>query len=203
MRIEIARRDLQARRTLLMAAALVAGCCVLRAQPDGPGGPPPYGPLPRDMQQQQLNPGPSVERQLKQLTQLLTLTSAQQTQAKAILTDQHQQMEALISQSRETRKESRNSTDATASENQPPDFEAMEKSLAAARAIREEANAKITAALTDDQKTRFAAWEKNQARESAQQERDDMPPPPAPDGGDGPPPGDGGGAPGGEGPPGV
>ena len=71
---------------------LAAGCGALWAQPDASGGPPPDGPPPGEMQQDR---GPSVDKELKQLTQVLTLTTDQQTQVKAILTDQHEQIKAL------------------------------------------------------------------------------------------------------------
>jgi len=193
---------LPARRVLWMACVLAVSCCVLQAQPDGPGGPPPDGPPPGDMQQARSH-GPSVERELKQLTQLLTLTTVQQAQVKAILTDQRQQIEALFSQSKPAAKTDKTSTDTTTSDDQRPDWEAMLKLRAAAKAIREDSNAKIAETLTDDQKTKFAAWEKKRQKASARQESDDMPPPP-PDGEGGPPPDGGGGAPpGGGGPPGV
>lgn len=191
-----------ARRVLLMACVMAASCCVLQAQPDGEGVSPPDGPPPSEMQQPQSH-GPSVERELKQLTQLLTLTTAQQTQVKAILTDQHQQIEALFSQSKPAEKTDKTSTDTTTSDNQRPDWEAMQKLRTAAKAIREEANGKIAESLTDDQKAKFAAWEKKRQKASARQESDDMPPPP-PDGEGGSLPDGGGGAPpGGGGPPGV
>jgi Spy/CpxP family protein refolding chaperone len=152
---------------------------------------------------QQQSRGPSVDRELKQLTQMLTLTTAQQIQVKAILTDQHQQIEALFNQSKPAAQNGKTTSDAASSDDQRPDWEAMQKMRTAAKAIREDANAKIAETLTDDQKVKFAAWEKKRQKSSARQESDDMPPPP-PDGEGGPPPDGGGGAPpGGGGPPGV
>jgi Spy/CpxP family protein refolding chaperone len=199
MMIEIANSYLNARRALLLAAVLTVSCRALSAQSDGPGGPPPGGPPPDEMRQ--LSRGPSVERELKRLTQLLTLTSAQQAQVKTILTEEHQQMETLISQSKEAARGTKASSSATDDNNQPPNAEAMEKSRAAAKAIGEEAHAKIAAALTEDQRTKFAVWEEKREKATERQEGDDMPPPP--DGDGGPPPDGGGGAPGGGGPPGV
>jgi len=199
--IEIQYGHFPARRVLWMACVLAASCCVLQAQPDGAGGPPPDGPPPGEMQQQ--SRGPSVDRELKQLTQMLTLTTAQQIQVKAILTDQHQQIEALFNQSKPAAQNGKTTSDAASSDDQRPDWEAMQKMRTAAKAIREDANAKIAETLTDDQKVKFAAWEKKRQKSSARQESDDMPPPP-PDGEGGPPPDGGGGAPpGGGGPPGV
>jgi Spy/CpxP family protein refolding chaperone len=198
---EITNGHMPVRRALWMACVLAASCCVLQAQPDGQGGPPPDGPPPGEMLQQ--SHGPSVERQLKQLTQLLILTTEQQAQVKVILTDQHQQIEALFNQSKPAAQNGKTRTDAASSDDWRPDFEAMQKMRAAAKAIREDANAKIAETLTDDQKVKFAAWEKKRQKASARQEGDDMPPPP-PDGEGGPPPDGGGGAPpGGGGPPGV
>lgn len=194
--IELKRFMNLARRFAPVFGLSIACCTVAWAQPDGPGGPPPDGgPPPGEMQQR----GPNVERQLKQLTQLLTLTADQQTQVKAILTDQRQQIEALFKPAAQSGK--------TASDNefQPPSREAMEAARTAMKVIRADSQAKIAALLTDDQKTKFAAWEKKRAKASAQQDNDGMPPPP-PDGEGGPPPDGGGGpggGPGGGGPPGV
>jgi Spy/CpxP family protein refolding chaperone len=169
--IGIALKHLHARRTLLMAGVLAVGCCALWAQPDGP---PPDGPPPGAMQPDR---GPSVDKELKQLTQALALTPDQQTQVKAILTDQHEQIKALITQQ----------SKAVAADNDPQaNMDAFAKVRAAVDAIREDAHAKIAAALTDDQKTKFAAWEKKQKKSSSQPPWGDMPPPP-PDGGGGPP----------------
>jgi Spy/CpxP family protein refolding chaperone len=142
--------------------------------------------------QQSPEHGPSVERELKKLTHSLALTTAQQAQVKAILIDQHQQIEALFNQSRASTQNGKTSADAASGDDQSPSMEAMEQSRAAVKAIREDASAKIAALLTDDQKTRFAALEN--ARQKAEAKQDELPPP-TPDGG-------GGGAPGG-GPPGI
>jgi Spy/CpxP family protein refolding chaperone len=198
-----------ARRTLLLAGVLIASGCALWAQPDGPMGPPPDGPPPGGMQDSAQFRGPGVERQVKRLTQLLTLSEAQQAQVKAILTDQRQQIEALVhpaKASAEAGSASSAASDKTASnEDQPPSREAMEALRASVKAIREETRTKIAAVLNDTQKATYAAYETKREKALAQQESEEMPPPP-PDGGDGPPP-DGGGGPGGGppggGPPGV
>jgi Spy/CpxP family protein refolding chaperone len=145
-----------------------------------------------------------VDRELKQLTRLLTLTTEQQAQVKTILTDQRQQIEALFNESKPAAKNGKTHQEATTDDDRQVNMEAMEKVRDAAKTIREDADTKIAATLTDDQKTKFAAWKQKQAKAFDRQERDGMPPPP-PDGGDGPPPdgGGGGGAPGGGGPPGV
>jgi Spy/CpxP family protein refolding chaperone len=157
-----------ARRALLLSSILIASCSALFAQPDGP---PPDGPPPG--MQSEMPRGPSIERELSRLTRVLTLTEAQQTQVKAILTEQKQQMDAL-------RK------DAESEDNQPPAAN-REK----AEAVREASNDKIAALLNDDQKAKFAAWEEQQkaARQRRQNQQGDQPPPPPPDGGGGPPPG--------------
>lgn len=186
--IDLKRFMIVARRSVSVFGLSIACCCVAWAQPDGPGGPPPDGgPPPGEMQQQQR--GPSVERQLKRLTELLTLTGEQQTQVKAILTDQHQQMMALFKQA----------SGGKAGEDQPPSREAMEAMRAATKTIHADTQAKIAALLTGDQKTKFAAWEQKRAKASARQEDEGDAPPPPPDGEGGPPP-DGGGGPGGGGP---
>jgi|WetSurMetagenome_2_1015567.scaffolds.fasta_scaffold14497_2 Spy/CpxP family protein refolding chaperone len=136
--------------------------------------------------------GPSVELQLKQLTELLMLTPDQQKQVGALLTDEQQQIEALLKPPADGGKPA-------SSEDQPPSREAMEAARAAIKAIHEDTQSKIAAVLTDDQKTKFEVWEKQRAEASRQQDGE-MPPPP-PDGDGGPPP-DGGG-PGGGGPSGM
>jgi hypothetical protein len=136
-----------------------------------------------DAMQQQAPRGPSVEKELKRLTQLLTLTTDQQTQIKVILTDRRQQIEALY---KSAAKSEKNSTD----ENQMPNREAMEAKRSEAKSIRQQAREKIDALLNDDQKTKFATWEKKNEKTLAQQQREEEMPPPPPDGA-GPPPGGG------------
>ncbi len=167
---------LHARQTLMVAVMVAASCVTLRAQPDGPGGPPP------DDLQPQLSSGPSVEHQLKKLTRLLTLTSDQRTQVKTILADQHQQMQALLKQSKPA-KESDNASADNGFE--PNSAETTRATRAALKAIREAADAKISELLTASQQTKFAAWKEKQEK-AADREDDDMPPPP-PDVGGGPP----------------
>lgn len=181
--IEIAYRYLHARRALLMAGVLAASCCAVWAQSDGPGGPPPG-----DMQQPSGH-GPSAERQVKQLTKLLTLSTEQQTQVKVILTDQNEKIEALFKQARQ---------EASSGDDQRPTPEAMSKMRDAVKAIRTDSNTRIAVTLTDDQKAKFAAWVEKREKAASRQDGDDAPPPP-PDGG-GPP---NGGGPGGGGPSGV
>jgi Spy/CpxP family protein refolding chaperone len=194
--IEFVSLALRARRTLPMAVVLAAGCGALWAQPDGPMGPPPDGPPASELQQQQR--GPSVERELKQLTQLLTLTAEQQAQVKVLLTDQHQQIETLYRQSKPTTQSAKTAPDDPSNDDPQARFAAMASARAAANAIRKDAQARIALLLNDAQKEKFAAWQKKQDK-AAEQQSNEMPPPP-PDGADGPPP-DGGGPDGG-GPPG-
>jgi Spy/CpxP family protein refolding chaperone len=198
---EIGYMILLARRTLPLLAMLLALCGSVGAQPDGPGGPPPDGPPPGAFQPQQH--GPSVDRELKQLTQLLALTAGQQSQVKDILTEQHARIEALFKPASSTAADAKNDAPP-----QPPDPDRMEAIRAAAKSIREAAQERIKALLSADQAVKFAAYAKKRARSQAQQESEDMPPPP-PDGEGGPPP-DGGGDPGGGagggtggGPPGI
>jgi Spy/CpxP family protein refolding chaperone len=180
--IKLARRGVP-----VLGLSLACGCTVW-AQTDGPGGPPPDGgPPPGEMQQQQR--GPSIERQLKQLTKLLTLTTDQQTQVKAILTDEHQKIEDLFKAEAASSAEKTSDDDAS----QPSRQEAMEARRAAMKEIHDDMHVRIVAVLTADQKTKYEAWEKKRAKASRQQD-DEMPPPP-PDGEGGPPP-DGGGPPG-------
>ena len=191
------RQSLHFARRKAPVFGLFAACCSIAwAQPGGPGAPPPEGPPLGGMQQ--ISRGPSVERELKQLTRLLTLTVEQQTQVKAILTDQRQQIDALF-------KPASTSASESTSGEAPLSAESSATTRASIKAIRDAAQSKIAGVLSDGQKIAFALWEKKQERAAAQEESEDMPPPP-PDGGNGPPPDGGGGpggGPGGGGPPGV
>jgi len=145
--------------------------------------------------------GPNVERQLKQLAQLLTLSADQQTQVKAILTDQREQIEALFKQSKPAAEGDKTSTDSASTQPEPPSPEKMEALRAARKTIRQDAHARIAALLTDEQKAKYAAWQQKREKAAVREESEEMGPPdggPPPDGGGGP---DGGG-PGGGGPPG-
>jgi periplasmic protein CpxP/Spy len=141
-----------ARRTLLLAGVLAVSCCALWAQNDSP---------PPGQMRQRGNP----ERELQQLTQMLSLTADQQTQVKTLLAEQRQKMEAL-----------RNAPSGGASSQAtPPSREQMQ-------AIRQDTDSKITALLNDDQKPKFAAWQ--QQRKEAMEHRrgpgGDSPPAPQP-----------------------
>jgi Spy/CpxP family protein refolding chaperone len=176
---------------LTLAALLILIGAPLFAQDGGPGGPPPGGGPPDGMdggvQQQR---GPNIDRQLKQLTKQLSLTSDQQTSVKAILTEQHQKMSDLMQSMRPA------AGQASSDESQRPGPEQFEKMRTAMKALRNEANAKIAALLTESQLAKFNALLKQQS----QRDNQDGPPGPPPDGGEGGPP-EGGGGPGGGGPP--
>ncbi|WP_420237496.1 Spy/CpxP family protein refolding chaperone [Telmatobacter bradus] len=178
-------------RMLILAALLILTGAPLFAQDGGQGGPPPGGGPPDGMdggsQQQR---GPSIDRQLKQLTKQLSLTPDQQTNVKAILTEQHQKMSDLMQSMRPA------GGQASSDDSQRPDPEQFEKMRTAMKALRNESNAKIAALLTESQLAKFNALLKQQS----QRDNQDGPPGPPPDGGEGGPP-DGGGGPGGGGPP--
>jgi periplasmic protein CpxP/Spy len=129
---------LLARRLLLSASILFTSCCVMAAQtdsqPNAPANPQATGEMHSHRH--------GVERQVKRLTNLLALTPDQQSQVKAILAEQHQQMEQL-----------RNSAAQNGQTGQAaqPDREQM-------RSIRQDTRAKIEALLNDDQKTKYEAW---------------------------------------------
>jgi periplasmic protein CpxP/Spy len=120
-------------RGLLIAAFLVAipivGNTALWAQNEAPPAGPMHG-----------RGGP--ERELEHLTQMLSLNADQQTQVKALLTEQRQKMEALRN----------GGPNADASSQGAPRREQMES-------IRNDTDTKITALLNDDQKTKFAQWQ--------------------------------------------
>ena len=94
------------------------------------------------------------ERELTQLTRVLTLTSEQQTGVKAILDQQAAQMKAL-----HTRNQAETTTDT------PQTHQAR---MAQMNQIRDESDTKISALLDDNQKKTFAGWV---ARRKANMER--------------------------------
>jgi periplasmic protein CpxP/Spy len=101
------------------------------------------------------------QRQLQHLTQMLSLTPDQQTQVKALLTEQQQKMEAL-----------RNSNADASSQGSPSRREQMES-------IRNDTDTKITALLNDDQKAKYAQLQaQRKARMEQRQGGGDNPPQP-------------------------
>jgi Spy/CpxP family protein refolding chaperone len=137
---EFAYGYMLARRTLLLASVLAVSCCALWAQNDSP---------PPGQMHQRGNP----EREVQQLTQVLSLTADQQTQVKTLLAEQRQKMEAL--------RNAAPSGDAS-SQAASPSREQMQ-------AIHNDTDSKITALLNDDQKPKFAAWQ--QQRKEAMEHR--------------------------------
>jgi Spy/CpxP family protein refolding chaperone len=127
-------------RGLFMAAILVVSCGALWAQNDAQSPGPMRG------------RGGNPERELQQLTQVLSLSPDQQTQVKSLLTERRQKMEAL-----------RNSNSDTSSQGAPSRREQMES-------IRNDTDTKITALLNDDQKTKFAAWQQERKARMEQQQ---------------------------------
>ncbi|HEY1985822.1 MAG TPA: hypothetical protein VGG85_10450 [Terracidiphilus sp.] len=118
-----------ARRTVLMASILAAGCGVFCAQANGQG-------------RSGMRQHGGGDQELTELTQVLSLTSDQQADVRSLLTDQRQQMQAL-------RNSSAGSDGSDTS--QPTKQEQMQT-------IRKTTNDKIMAMLDDDQKTKFTAW---------------------------------------------
>jgi Spy/CpxP family protein refolding chaperone len=113
------------RRTLLMASILIASCFVLCTQANAQGRGHGFG---------------GVDRELNQLTQVLSLTSDQQAQVKPLLVAQREKVEALRSSS---------------AGSEP----AVQPARDEIEAIHKDTDAKIAALLNDDQKTKFAAWQ--------------------------------------------
>jgi periplasmic protein CpxP/Spy len=141
------RSRVSIRRGLLFAGILFATCGALWAQNDAP---------PAGRMHGRGNP----ERELQQLTQVLSLTPDQQTQVKSLLAERRQKMEDL-----------RNASAGTDAASQgPPPRQQME-------AIRNDTDTKINALLNDDQKTKFAAWQA-QRKARMQHQGGDAPPPP-------------------------
>jgi Spy/CpxP family protein refolding chaperone len=141
---------LLARRTLVLAGVLAVACCALWAQNASP---------PTGLAGQR---GPNQERQLQQLTQVLSLTADQQAQVKTLLAEQREKMEAL--------RKSGAGSDAS-SQGAQPSREQME-------AIRNDTDNKITALLNDDQKTKFAAWQQQRKERMERRQGANAPAPP-------------------------
>jgi periplasmic protein CpxP/Spy len=118
-------------RGLLLVGILAAGGGLLHAQSDAAPAPGPGGPGHRG--------GP--ERRLEMLTRVLSLTPDQQTQVKALLTEQRTKMEAM-----------RKATPAAETETA-----GGPANRAQFEALRTDTDTKINALLTDEQKTKFAA----------------------------------------------
>ena len=140
---------LLARRLLLGAGILFTSCCVMAAQTDSQSTAPANPPASGEMHGHRHG----VERQVKHLTRMLSLTPDQQTQVKTILAEQRQQMEQLRSSAQQ------NGQTGQAAQ---PDREQF-------RSIRQDTNSKIEALLNDDQKTMFEAW--IQQRQQRMQQR--------------------------------
>ena len=148
-----------AHRTLILAGILAASCGALVAQNEAPpDGPPPGGAM--------RGRGPNLEHQLQMLTERLSLTSEQQTQVKAVLTEQRQKMEEL--------RKSTAGSDASASTTPaggPPNRAQME-------AIRNDTDTRISALLNDEQKPKYAAMVQERNERMAHRGGDGPPPPP-------------------------
>jgi Spy/CpxP family protein refolding chaperone len=153
---EIAYGFQLARRALVLAVTFAAGCCAVWAQTEAPASPSAGGPPPGEHWR-----GPGVERELHHLTEILSLTAEQQTQVKALLVAQRQQLEAL-----------RAATPANSAETGPTP--AAREQM---QTIHQTTDEKISALLNDEQKTKFAAWQQ-QRKEMMQRRRG----PGAPDG---------------------
>jgi Spy/CpxP family protein refolding chaperone len=141
---------LLARRTLVLAGVLAVACCALRAQ----NAPPPTG-----LTGQR---GPNQERELQQLTQVLSLAADQQAQVKSLLAERREKMEEL--------RKSGSGSDAS-SQGAQPSREQME-------AIRNDTDNKIAALLNDDQKTKFAAWQQQRKERMERRQGPNAPAPP-------------------------
>jgi len=99
---------------------------------------------------------PSVDDQLKNLTERLTLTDDQQAKIKPILEDQRTQMQALMKD----------------------DSLSQDDRRAKGRSIRESTDTKIRDVLTDDQKKKYDAWQQEMRDRMRQRQGGENPPPP-------------------------
>jgi Spy/CpxP family protein refolding chaperone len=131
---------------VLLALALLASAALAQQ------GPPKGG----DQPQGQRRGMPSVDDQLKNLTDRLSLTADQQTKIKPILEDQSQQMQALMKD----------------------DSLSQDDRRAKGRSIRESTNTKIRDVLTDDQKKKYDEWQQEMRDRMRQRQGGENPPPP-------------------------
>jgi periplasmic protein CpxP/Spy len=134
------------RIALLLAVSLLATAAFAQQNP------PPSGD-----QQGPRRGMPSVDDQLKNLTDRLSLTSDQQAKIKPILEDQRTQMQALMKD----------------------DSLSQDDRRTKGRSIRESTDAKIRDVLTDDQKKKYDAWQQEMRdRMRQRQGGGENPPPP-------------------------
>lgn len=132
------------RNTLLfLAACLLAGAAFAQNPPAGDQG-------------GQRRGMPSVDDQLKNLTERLSLTDDQQAKIKPILEDQRTQMQALMKD-----------------ESLSPDDRRTK-----GRSIRESTDTKIRDVLTDDQKKKYDAWQQEMRDRMRQRQQGGNNPPP-------------------------
>jgi Spy/CpxP family protein refolding chaperone len=160
----------QRRRWLAPAFMLALGIGIACAQ--APDAPPPGPPPPGQSGQGDRMGGP--DRELKNLTRVLTLTPEQQTGVKAVLEQQATQMRALRGPGSQAEAGSAGTPDA------------RQARMAKAEQIRDESNTKIAALLDDNQKKLFADW--TAKRKAAMERRRGQGDGPPPDGAGGPPP---------------
>ena len=135
------------RNTLLfLAACLLAGAAFAQQNT------PPAG----EQQGGQRRGMPSVDDQLKNLTERLSLTDDQQAKIKPILEDQRTQMQALMKD----------------------DSLSPDDRRAKGRSIRESTDTKIRDVLTDDQKKKYDAWQQEMRDRMRQRQQGGNNPPP-------------------------
>jgi Spy/CpxP family protein refolding chaperone len=115
------------RKVVLVAIFLLGAVCF--AQQNPPAQPPPGG----DQTQGPRRGMPSVDDQLKMLSDRLKLTADQQAKIKPVLEDQRTQMQALMKD----------------------DSLSQDDRRAKMRSVRDSTNSKIRDVLTDDQKKQF------------------------------------------------
>ena len=136
------------RRAMLIAGILIASCCAFCTQANAQG----HGGMHHGG-----GGGGGVDRELIQLTQVLSLTSDQQAQIRPLLVAQRQKIEAL--------RRSAGGSDPAAQ----PIRDQIE-------AIRKDTDASISALLNDDQKAKFAAWQQQRRERRGQGEEGPLAP---------------------------
>jgi Spy/CpxP family protein refolding chaperone len=135
--IKFANKLSPAHRTLVFAGIFALSCATLFAQTESQTTPAQNGPTAGAT----LHHRPGVEGQVKHLTRALSLTADQQTQVKALLESQRQQIQQL-----------RQSAPANSANGQ-----AAQPDRTQFQAIRQDTRTKIEALLNDQQKAKFEA----------------------------------------------
>ena len=125
-----------------------------------------------------------VDKDLKQLTKALDLTTDQQQQVRDVLASRNQKIEDLVKHFQAEQKQRSDVQKASRGAGSGPggmpaggfDPRAMDQAREDLRSIRSEADTKIAALLTDSQKTAYEGWKAKRSKSDAEQEAQEFRP---------------------------